>query len=250
MEEVGVGLALAAEDLGPVVHPARLRPALLGQPDGPAFEVEHEHRLVVAVGLVAVDVGAHLGVDAGDSLASWPSSAEHPAEELDRVAAHVHRHPAAAAPGVVEPAGVRPVVLLGLLDQVDPAERPSSTSCLEPDVLRSEAELLGVAEHHPGSLAGGDHPVALGQAQGHRLLDDDVLAGQGGLEGRLAVQVVGQAEHDQVDLRTVVEGAVIGEVVGDRPARRRTARRAPAWARRRPRSQRPGPGAGPRRGSP
>ena len=55
----------------------------------------------------------------------------------------------------------------------------------------------------PGPLAGGDHPVALGQVQGHRLLDDDVLARLGGQAGRLAVQVVGQAEHDQVDLGEV-----------------------------------------------
>ena len=39
----------------------------------------------------------------------------------------------------------------------------------------------------------------------------------GGQAGRLAVQVVGQAQHDEVDLGEVEQGAVIGEVAGDAP---------------------------------
>ena len=133
------------------------------------------------------------------------AAAQQPAEELDGVAAHVECHAAAAATCVEKPAGVGPVVLFRLLDQMDFAERAFVDQLLEPHVLGREAKLLGITQHYAGPFAGGDHPVALGEVHRHRLFDDDVLAGFGGQACRLAVQVVGQAEHDQVDLAEVQE---------------------------------------------
>ena len=119
---------------------------------------------------------------------------KHPAEEFDRVAAHVHRHAAAAEVRVVEPGGVRPVVLLHLLDKVRLAEGPGVDQLLQPDVLRGEAQLLGVHELHPACAAGVDHAVALGEVHGHGLLDDDVLAGRRRRHDGLAMQIIGQAQ--------------------------------------------------------
>src|SRR5207247_1019119 len=67
---------------------------------------------------------------AGDRLA------QQPAEELESVTAHVERHAAARTLHVPEPRRVRPVVLLGLLDEVGPAQRPLVEEPLQPHVLR------------------------------------------------------------------------------------------------------------------
>src|SRR5262249_20650206 len=116
MEKIGIGLAIAAKNLGLIVHASGLGPALLGQPHGASLEVEDEHRLVVAVGLIAVNISMHLRISPRDPRLPAPL-AENPAEELDGVATHVHGHAAAAAPGIVEPTRVRSVVLFGLLDE-------------------------------------------------------------------------------------------------------------------------------------
>ena len=50
----------------------------------------------------------------------------------------------------------------------------------------------------PAVAAGGDHGVRVGQAEGHRLLDQDVLAGAGGGQGLGRVPPAGGAHADGV----------------------------------------------------
>ena len=57
-----------------------------------------------------------------------------------------------------------------------------------------------------GTVAGGNHPVALGEVHRHWLFDDDVLAGFRGQACRFAVQVIREAEHHEIDLAEVQEG--------------------------------------------
>src|SRR5262249_55231925 len=83
------------------------------------------------------------------SAGCWASRAE----ELDAVAAHVHGDAAARTLHVPEPARVGAVVLLGLLDQVDLAQRPLIDELLEPDVFRRETQLLGVHQLDLGPSA-------------------------------------------------------------------------------------------------
>src|SRR3954453_3424143 len=89
--------------------------------------------------------------------------------------AHAKGDAPPAAPRVIKPTGVRTVMLLRLLDEVDGSQRAFVDQLLEADVLGREAQLLGVAESDAGPLAGRDHPVAFRDVEGHRLLDADVL---------------------------------------------------------------------------
>ena len=196
VQQIGVGHAVGAVHFGPVVHAAQLGPAFLGHGDHPVGELQDQDGVVVAAGLVAMHLGAHLGVDRLDRR-----PAEHPAEELDGVAAHVHGHAAAGSLDVPEMRGVRAVVLLRLLQERGPAQRAGIQQLLEADVLGGEAQLLGIHQLHAGRAAGRDHPVGLGQVQAQRLLDHDVLAGRGGIEHDLAMQMIGNADHHQLDLR-------------------------------------------------
>src|SRR5262249_37809139 len=141
-QDVGIGDTFAAIDLGAIVHAAGLGPALLGDCGYVAVHLEDEDGGVVATRLVAMDVGAHVGIDTSDLGATSLGAAQQPAEELDGMAAHVHGNAAAGTAHVPEPAGVRAVVLLGLLDEMDLAESALVDELLEPDVLWREAELL------------------------------------------------------------------------------------------------------------
>src|SRR5262249_47471239 len=113
-EQVGVGHSLAAVDLRPVVHAARLGPTLLRDGRGPAVHLEDEGTAITALGLVAVDVGAHVGVAATDVGLASLGSAQQPAEELDGMAPHVQCDPAAAPAHIPEPRRMGAVVLLRL----------------------------------------------------------------------------------------------------------------------------------------
>ena len=54
-------------------------------------------------------------------------------------------------------------------------------------------------------LGGFDHPCRLGQADGHRLFDNDVLAPLGGQEYVWAVERVGCGDPDGIDIRIVAQ---------------------------------------------
>ena len=107
------------------------------------------------------------------------------------------------------------VVLLRLLDQMHLSECPFRDQLLETNILGCETQLFGIAEDDAGPLASGDHPVAFGEIQRHRLFDDDVFAGFGRQAGDFAMQVIGDAQDDQVNFLEVEQPAKIGEVMRD-----------------------------------
>ena len=178
--------------------------------DDAVVEFEDQDRVVVAVGLVAVDLGAHLGVDGLDRR-----PAEHPAKELDGVAAHVHGDAAAGALDVPEVRRVRAVVLFGLFEQCGLAQRAGIEELFQADVFGGEAKLLGIHQFHVGLAAGRDHPVGFGQIQAERLFHDDVLAGAAASKCDLAVQVIRHADDDHIDLRHGEELPIIGKGARD-----------------------------------
>ena len=110
---------------------------------------------------------------------------------------------------------MRAGVLLALLDQDDVAERALVDELLGAHVLRREEQLLGVHQLDAGLAAGGDHRVGLFQGQAERLLADDVLAGAGGVDADLRVQVVRHPDGDHVEIVALEHLSVIGEVARD-----------------------------------
>src|SRR5437879_2256409 len=116
----------------------------------------------------------------GDSSACVARSAlrfaEQPAEELERMTAHVHSHTAAGVLHFPDASCVRHIVLLTLLDHVWLAQRSLVEQALEADVLRRGTQLLGVHQLDSAALAGGDHAVGLVEVHAQWLLADDVLA--------------------------------------------------------------------------
>ena len=80
-------------------------------------------------------------------------------------------------------------------------------------------EVAAVGDHEldVGGFAGGDHGFALGNAGGHGLFAEDVLAGLGGADGEVGVHGVGQGDVDGIDggvVEDVVEVVVVVDGVG------------------------------------
>src|SRR6266446_6371925 len=59
-KQVGVSHAFAAIDFGPIIHAARLGPALLGDGGHVAVHLKNEIADIFTFGFVAVDVSAHV----------------------------------------------------------------------------------------------------------------------------------------------------------------------------------------------
>src|SRR5262249_46568950 len=117
VQQVGVRHALAAIDLGPVVHAAQAGPALFNQSDRVVRTFNDQDGSLFAARLVFVDIGAALSVHTGRFR-----PAEDPAGEFNSMTAHVHEHAAAAAVHGPEPIGMGAEVLLTLLDEIHLAE--------------------------------------------------------------------------------------------------------------------------------
>lgn len=69
---------------------------------------------------------------------------------------------------------------------------------------------LGDHEGDAGLGGGGHHCLAFGHRTGHRLLDKNVLAGFGGGDGDLGVEIVRETDVDGVDPGIFDDRAVIG----------------------------------------
>ncbi len=209
-QDVDVGDAVGPDQLGAIVHASGLGPARLDHAQAVPGEAHDAHRVILGLRAIAVDEGAELGRGRlGRSLVVDP------ARELDPVAAHVHEHPAAGALGIPEPARVRPEVLLALAHEIHRPQRALVGQLLRPHVLGREAQLLGVHQEHSRLRAGGDHLVGLRQRARERLLADHVLAGRRGRNRDVAMQVVGGADADDVDVRLLDQRPVVGVVAGD-----------------------------------
>ena len=77
------------------------------------------------------------------------------------------------------------------------------------------AQMVVGAHDHGGIAAGHDHRASVGQAQRQRLLAQDVLAGGGGGQGLILVQLVGGADVDDLDRRVGQQGLDAVMAVGD-----------------------------------
>ena len=229
-QDVDVGDALGPDQLGAVVHPAGLGPARLDharagsrrsgrrRPRGPR----------PACASPCTNVPSSAVADSAGGLAVDPAG------ELDAVAAHVHQHAAARPLGIPEPVGVRAEVLLALADQVHRAERALVGELLRPHVLRREAELLGVhQERRPPVLQAAIISSASASVRASGFSQITCLPADGGRDRDVAVQVVGGADADDVDVRLLDQRPVVGVVAGDAVLAPQTARHCPAWATRR-----------------
>jgi hypothetical protein len=210
MKEIGKGNAFGAVDFGAVIHAAEFGPTFFGHGDGAVSEFEDEDGVVVTFGFGLVDVSAHLGVDGFDGRAT-----EYPPEEFNGVAAHVHGDAAAGAIDVPEMRSVRAVVFFRLFKQDGSAKRAAIEELFEADVFRRETQLLGVHQFDLGFAAGGEHLVGFGEVEAHRFFQDDMFAGASGVNGDLAMKIIGHAENHHVDLIHLKQLAVIFEMVGD-----------------------------------
>src|SRR2546423_3659687 len=101
-EDVGVGLALVAEDLDAVVHAARAIPAAFDHPHCAVIELDDRDRFVLALGAIGMHLRRHLRVHGLDLRL-----AERPPAERDAVAAEVHDRATPRLCDVPEPGRVR-----------------------------------------------------------------------------------------------------------------------------------------------
>ena len=131
------------------------------------------------------------------------------------MAAHVHEDAAAGVLHVPEPVRVRAVVALQLPRVVDLAQGALVRELLGADVFGGEAEVLPVHQDHALVPAGLDHAVAVGEAEGQRLVHQHVLAGGGRRQGDAGVEVVGAGDGDGVDEVVLQHVFVVDEGVGD-----------------------------------
>ena len=148
---------------------------------------------------------------AGDG-GRWP---EPVLREVHHVGAAVREHTATGAvPGALPAVGVGHPGELVADDREGGHELPADGVLIEeltdPPVDRQEALVERDVEAPAGSLGGSDHVVGLRQRVADGLVGDDVLAGREGLQGDLVVQVVRQADVDDVDGGIVEQGAVVG----------------------------------------
>src|SRR5262249_48046544 len=141
-------------------------------PDGAVLELQYAEAVVLALGPVAVELGAHLAINTPHRRAI-----EEPPAEGDAMAAHVHERAAARPAHVPEPGAMRARVAFTLLHQMDASEGPLLRHLLGLGVFRNEGQLLAIHKKHAVSPADIDHLLRLLEAEAERLLADDVLAG-------------------------------------------------------------------------
>jgi hypothetical protein len=175
------------------------------------------------VGQAVRAMAADVGEDAPRLAAGEPA---HQVEVVDALA-HEDAGVGVGVPGALADDGDGP----GLGEEGPEAELAHRADpALGDQALRAlvdAAEALGLDDHQAdaGRVAGGDHRVALGDAGGHRLLGQDVLAGGGGLEGLMLADRLGPGEDDGVDVVAGEQGGE-GRFVGDAVASREVGRAA------------------------
>ena len=98
---------------------------------------------------------------------------------------------------------------------VGSAQRPGVQQLFQPDIFRRETEFFGVHQLYFRLLAGGDHPIGLGQVETEGFLHNDVLAGRGGIQSNLAMQGIGNPDHDHIDVRLRQKLPIIREGAGN-----------------------------------
>src|SRR5271157_2742861 len=138
--QVGEGQSSFAVNLDPVIHTAPAGPAILNQADGVPGELEDAEGVVLAAGLVAVHIRAHLAVDTLDHR-----PVEEPIAKGDSMATHVHEHAASRFLDIPEPVAVGAKVLLALLDEVDLSSRVAIARRLPRHIVLIIAQRAGLS---------------------------------------------------------------------------------------------------------
>ena len=194
------------------IHPATERPAHLELADRTRLEPDQGDRVVLVVDRVDEGVGRAHHLDRAIALAD-----EAP-DDLDAVATEVDDRAAAGQPAVPEPGAVRPRMRLTRPDPGDVADRPvlDRRDCLQ--ALRRVAEVLEIATEHARLLNGVEHPPCLRRRPTERLRAEDGLAGRGSQPDRFFVEVVREADDDDVGVIVLNRRLQIRRVLRDRPA--------------------------------
>ena len=183
--------------------------------------VEFEHGSGPVVGLLRIEAGSAGDLDRIEERLAGGSAGDQP-RHRDRIAADIED----AATGEV--VGEQPVFGLetahleteARLDHADFADGPGLDEFDEPGRLRMQAVHEGFAQEGAGLAGGVHHGVGLKGGEAHRLFDENVLAGLGGLDGPLRVARMGRGDIDGLDLRIGDQGLVAfddtgaGEVFG------------------------------------
>ena len=204
---------MRAGDLVAKVHPAAERPAHLELADRARLEADQGDRVVLVVDRVDQRVGRAHHLDRPVALA------HEVADDLDAVAAEVDDRAAAGQATVPEPGAVRPGMGLAGADPGDVADRAVLDRLDRLERLRRVAQVLEVAAEDAGLLDRLEHPARLLGRPTERLGAQDGLAGRGRQPDRLLVEVVRQADDDDVGVGVLDRRLQVGRVLGDRPAR-------------------------------
>src|SRR5262245_11683942 len=107
MEQIRKGDSLRAVNFRSVIHAAQFGPAFLGDRDSAVGKSEDQDGSVIPPRFMALYGVVHWRVNRVDRRA-----AKNPAEEFNRVAAHVHCHPAAATVHIPKMWSVWAIMLL------------------------------------------------------------------------------------------------------------------------------------------
>ena len=106
-------------------------------------------------------------------------------------------------------------MFLGLLDEHRLPQCAAIQKLLEANIFRREAQLLGIHQLNLRLTAGRQHPVGISQVQAHRLFQHDMLAGGGGSDSHLAMEVVRSTDYDQIDFLHVQQAAIVSKMMGN-----------------------------------
>ncbi len=136
---------------------------------------------------------------------------------VERVDAYIVERAAAGELLAEAPLARADVEAEGALDGLHLAECAVANELDGAEVGGLVVAAVGDHELYVGGLAGGDHLLAVGDAGGHGLFAEHVLAGLGGADGVLGVHGVGQRDVDGVDggiVRNLVEVFVVVDGTG------------------------------------
>ena len=118
---------------------------------------------------------------------------------VERVDADIHQRAAAGEFFVETPLAGSFIETEGGFDGLDLADGAGANEIDGLEVGGLEVAAIGDHELDVGGFAGGDHPLTLGDIDGHGLFAEDVLAGLGRANGEVGVHGVGQRDVDGVD---------------------------------------------------
>src|SRR5206468_3505302 len=84
-KQIGINYAAFTVDLAAVVHTAVFGPAIFGNAGNTVLKLHNYHRIILALGTVAVQNGSHSGINT-----TYFGIPQHPAEPAHGMAAHIH----------------------------------------------------------------------------------------------------------------------------------------------------------------